>query len=87
MVVLLRGCYLCLFAGEDSADLVIGCPTRFPGGARGMSAAFLSNPFLTVSSIAMTMTNLVMDGFAKTDIEDKIQANRLARSKLDKSNI
>lgn len=68
-----------LSSGEHSNDLVIGCPTRFQG-AKGLIAAVRSNPFLTASAFSVIIKNAISNGFrARGDLEDKIQANRVAR--------
>jgi hypothetical protein len=66
---------------EDPNDLVIGVPTRY-GGKDGIVAAFRSNPFMTV--FALGVIYIKYGGPEKFKaagdiLEDKIQANRLAR--------
>jgi hypothetical protein len=73
--------YFCV--GEKSNDLVIGCPTRFQGRT-GVMAAFKSNFVLTLSAFAVIFKNAALSGFKdRGDMEDKIQANRVARMKLE----
>lgn len=64
--------------GEKSNDLVIGCPTRFQG-VQGVVAAMRSNPVLTLSAFAVILKNVILNGIERGDLEDKIQANRVAR--------
>ena len=71
------------FIGKNSNDLVIGCPTRFQG-TKGVIAALKSNFVLTFSAFSVIFRNALMNGFRdRGDMEDKIQANRVARMNSD----
>jgi len=65
--------------GDQSSDLVIGVPTRYNSGSVILTA-FRSNPILTALAVAVVFYNNARNGFQSFgDVEDKIQANRVAR--------
>lgn len=66
---------------KSEKDLIIGVPTRY-GGPKGVRAAFMSNPFMTVFALSVIAVKYGgPEGFkAGGDVlEDKINANRKSR--------